>query len=162
MNALQYYIIDSYIKKQETIPDDGAESEGLVTGRGDAEAANPERRGRRRGGGDGGSSVYSVISGRDEGGSESGSDGDSDGEDDELPKAKTGKGGGAGKSAKGGGVKTKVRETGDDEYDPAVDGDTPTVIGSSSSAVSGLTGSGSINIREEEERKESDSLISHE
>lgn len=140
MNALQYYIIDSYIKKDEKIPEDGAESEGLVTGRGDAEAANAERRDER-------GSVYSVISGSDAGCS---SDGDSDGE--ELPRDKKGD-----KVAGKKGMKTKttVRETGE-EYDPAVDGDTPTVIGSSSSAVSGVSGS----IREER-IKESDSLISH-
>lgn len=134
MNALQYYIIDSYIKKDEKIPEDGAESEGLVTGRGDADAANAEER----------SSVYSVISGNDEG-SSSGSESDA-----ELPRDK--------KSAKADnkkGGRTKVTE---EEYDPAVDGDTPTVIGSSSSAVSG--GSGSIT--EEDKRiTESDSLISH-
>ncbi|KAK3953228.1 vacuolar membrane protein-domain-containing protein [Pseudoneurospora amorphoporcata] len=143
MNALQYYIIDSYIKNQEQIPEDGAESEGLVTGRGDAEAANPAERG----------SVYSVISGRDEGSS---SEDDSDGEG-ELPMDKQGDKGGKASGKKG--VKTKVRETNGDgeEYDPAVDGDTPTVIGSRASAVSGVSGS----IREER-LKESDSLISHE
>lgn len=134
MNALQYYIIDSYIKKEEKIPEEGAESEGLVTGRGDAEAAGAEE---RRG------SVYDVISGSDEGGN-SGSD--SDGE--ELPKDKAAEVG-----KKGAKTKPKVRE---EEYDPAVDGDTPTVIGSSSSAVSGVSGS----IREER-IKESASLISH-
>ncbi|KAK3395838.1 vacuolar membrane protein-domain-containing protein [Sordaria brevicollis] len=138
MNALQYYIIDSYIKKDEKIVgnEEGAEEEGLVTGRGDAEVANPER---RQG------SVYSVISGDDVGSLSGGSDGE-----DELPR-----GGGKGAAAEKKGKGRRTTKVTEEEYDPAVDGDTPTlVIGSSSSAVSGVTGTGG-SIREE------DKLISH-
>ncbi|KAK3495829.1 vacuolar membrane protein-domain-containing protein [Neurospora crassa] len=137
MNALQYYIIDSYIKKDEKIPEEGAESEGLVTGRGDAEAAGAEQRGRGRGSRGG---VYDIISGSD---NDAGSsrDGDSDGEEeedeDELPKDKDKAAEVIGHKKRG--FKTRTKAVREEEYDPAVDGDTPTVIGSSSSAVSGVS-----------------------
>lgn len=136
MNALQYYIIDSYIKKDEKIPEDGAESEGLVTGRGDAEAAGAEQRGRGRGSRGG---VYDIISASDDdaGSSRDGdSDGDEEEDEDELPKDKAAE---LVIGHKKRGFKTRTKAVREEEYDPAVDGDTPTVIGSSSSAVSGVS-----------------------
>lgn len=106
MNALQYYIIDSYIKKQESL------------------AADDEA-----GAGAGGTIVYDelAVSETDD---ESGDDEDEDE---------------AGKSANnGGGSRLRLarrdsatgRPSRDAEYDPAVDGDSQTVIGSSSSRMS--------------------------
>lgn len=128
MNALQYYIIDSYIKKDEKIPQEGAETEGLVTGRGDAEVAGAEERGRGRG-------VYDVLSGSDGSSRDGDSDGEEEEDEDELPKDKAAEVIGHKKR----GFKTRTKAVREEEYDPAVDGDTPTVIGSSSSAVSGVS-----------------------
>lgn len=100
MNALQYYIIDSYIKKQETQIED------------------------ETGAGVGGTVVYEELSA---------SEGDgSDGEGEDTTKA----------NGRGSRVRMARRDSRSDrgsrdfEYDPAVDGDSQTVIGSSASRTS--------------------------
>ncbi|KAK3383258.1 vacuolar membrane protein-domain-containing protein [Lasiosphaeria ovina] len=93
MNAMQYYIIDSYIKKQESLDDVDELDEGDVT--------EPV--------------IYDEIS-------VSGSDGSDDSEDE---------------VAKGRRVRMERRDTPKDlEYDPSIDGESQTVIGSSSSRTS--------------------------
>lgn len=104
MNALQYYIIDSYIKAQDT--NDGEDS---VDGR-DAP----------------GTVVYGELTDSDTE--------DSEGEDEA-----------GGKAVKGGHLRLSRRDTlsppptqqgRENEYDPAVDGDVQTVVGSSASHAS--------------------------
>ncbi|KAK4128714.1 hypothetical protein N657DRAFT_562703 [Parathielavia appendiculata] len=103
MNALQYYIIDSYIKKQDVLAVDG-----------------------EAGAGAGGAVVYEELaaSETDESGDES--------EEDEDP----GKSAAAGRGSHLRMSRTDSapgRSSRDVEYDPAVDGDSQTVIGSTSS-----------------------------
>jgi hypothetical protein len=103
MNAMQYYIIDSYIKKQatdETDSDDGTIAEGSI--RGEAGA-------------------YDELSV---------SDSESDG-DEETERRK---------HVRGGHLRLARRDTPplptsqkDNEYDPDLDGDSQTIIGSSNS-----------------------------
>ncbi|KAK4105555.1 hypothetical protein N658DRAFT_512978 [Parathielavia hyrcaniae] len=103
MNALQYYIIDSYIKKQDVLAVDG-----------------------EAGAGAGGTVVYEELAASET--DESGDEGDEDG--DASKPAAAGRGSHlrmtATDSAPG-------RSSRDVEYDPAVDGDSQTVIGSTSS-----------------------------
>jgi hypothetical protein len=104
MNALQYYIIDSYIKENEAAPVDG--EDGASTG---------------------GTIVYEELpaSETDESGEEEGAD------DEDAQKSVD--------SAKGSRLRMARRNSAtgrssrDIEYDPAVDGDSQTVIGSTSS-----------------------------
>lgn len=101
MNALQYYIIDSFIKKPITEGDDGAD-------------ANDDERGEFR----------PLRPNAED------LDSDADADDDEAPLVDKA------------GTKTKVVRArnkgtgrkGDEEYDPELDGDAHTIIGSSSSA----------------------------
>jgi hypothetical protein len=105
MNALQYYIIDSYIKKQEAIAADGETGAGA---------------------GAGGAVVYEELAA-----SETDESGDESGEDEDARKS----------VAAGRGSRLRMarrdsaagRSSRDVEYDPAVDGDSQTVIGSTSS-----------------------------
>lgn len=105
MNALQYYIIDSYIKKKEVLVD-----------------GEP-------GAGAGDNVAYEELaaSGTDESDME-----EDDGDDDDSRKG----------GSRRGSLRLERRDstterTSRDEYDPAVDGDSQTVIGSSSSRASG-------------------------
>lgn len=101
MNALQYYIIDSFIKKQAPKDDDGEPEVGTAHAHAHAHAA-----------------AYDHLS-------ESGDDEDSvELEDEEDIKAHRRQG----QSTKADQVKDMTRE-----YDPATDGDSQTVIGSTSS-----------------------------
>ncbi|KAK4240960.1 vacuolar membrane protein-domain-containing protein [Achaetomium macrosporum] len=93
MNALQYYIIDSYIKKQEALSADGVAGAGA-----------------------GDTVVYEELA--------ASASEDSDEEEDEEETRKR-------LSAR------KSRSSRDLEYDPAVDGDSQTVIGSNRSGFSG-------------------------
>ncbi|KAK0618211.1 vacuolar membrane protein-domain-containing protein [Bombardia bombarda] len=114
MNAMQYYIIDSYIKKQEILVEDGEEDEVLGAG-----PAGP-----------GSVVTYDVLSA-----SEGDDESESEGEDEEVGR-KTGGGGGRGTR-----VRMAKRDTSTErEYDPTVDGDSQTVIGSSTSHVSSQRG----------------------
>lgn len=105
MNALQYYIIDSYIKENETAPVDGET-------------------------GTGGTVVYEELpaSETDESGEEEGAD------DEDAQKSVV-----ASAAARGSRLRMARRNSAtgrssrDIEYDPAVDGDSQTVIGSTSS-----------------------------
>ncbi|KAM7209065.1 putative fk506-binding protein 2 precursor [Naviculisporaceae sp. PSN 640] len=125
MNAMQYYIIDSYIKKQIEGDHDGSDSES-DTERGSVGS------GTAVAGGHGGVS-YGVISASDSDDEDSGSDGED--EDERLKH-------GHGRTQRM--RLTSTRSTGrgdrdsskDHEYDPAIDGDEGTVVGSSSSRVS--------------------------
>lgn len=103
MNAMQYYIIDSFIMKKVTSGDD---SDATTVAEG------------------GGGAVYEGLALDEEDLNIVSSDeSDDDGED--------GKGGGA---AAGGNARLSTNHSSKDrEYDPAVDGDSQTVIGSSSS-----------------------------
>ncbi|KXX80535.1 hypothetical protein MMYC01_202598 [Madurella mycetomatis] len=101
MNALQYYIIDSYIKKQETQPED------------------------ETGAGVGGTAVYEELSASETDGS--------DGEEDEDT-TKTNGGGSRVRMARR--DSRSDRGSRDFEYDPAVDGDSQTVIGSGANRTS--------------------------
>lgn len=98
MNAMQYYIIDSYIKLQESGSDGAASDDDAGTD----------------------TVVYGELSGSE-------SD-QSDGEDEE-----------GGKHFRGGRVRLAKRDTPpvpsttDHEYDPSIDGDSQTVVGSSAS-----------------------------
>jgi hypothetical protein len=107
MNALQYYIIDSYIKKQEVLADDGEVGSAGAGGSGPV--------------------VYEELA-------VSESDG-SDDEDDDDGDARKSVSNNAGRGSH---LRMERRgsATGRPEYDPAVDGDSPTVIGSSSSRTS--------------------------
>lgn len=110
MNAMQYYIIDSYIKKQVVGDEEGSDSdtEGGSVGSGVAVAG-------------GHSAVsYGVISASDDSESSGGEDAD----DEERIKS-------------GRRVRLTRRDTSKDrEYDPTIDGDEGTVVGSSSSRAS--------------------------
>ena len=107
MNAMQYYIIDSYIKKQEScdgaVPDDEPIDEAVA---------------------------YDQLSASE-------SD-ESENDEDNTSSRK--------RARRGRHLRLARRETPplstskDGEYDPTVDGDTPTVIGSSSSQMSGRRG----------------------
>jgi len=106
MNGLQYYIIDSYIKKQEAIVVDGDASAGA-----------------------GGLVVYEELAV-----SESDESSDEEGADDEARKSpNAGQGSRVRMERRGSATGRTSRDV---EYDPAVDGDSQTVIGSSSSHVS--------------------------
>ncbi|KAK4251831.1 vacuolar membrane protein-domain-containing protein [Corynascus novoguineensis] len=106
MNALQYYIIDSYIKKQDALTADG---------NGGAGADGPV--------------VYEELA-------VSESDEDSDDEDeDDVRKSLDSNSGDSHVPLQRRGSSTR-RSSRDAEYDPAVDGDSQTVIGSSSSHTS--------------------------
>jgi len=134
MNALQYYIIDSYIKKQEeaydgedgssTIGHDGLERGGGVARGGAAPAS------------------YEALSGSSAGSDTEDSDGESDGDSHHKKRR-------SGRRESGVRMATRSPPTGatptsqhqqqrerDIEYDPAVDGDSQTVIGSSTSRTS--------------------------
>ncbi|AEO53581.1 hypothetical protein MYCTH_2295106 [Thermothelomyces thermophilus ATCC 42464] len=107
MNALQYYIIDSYIKKQEALAADG-----------------------NAGAGAGESVVYEELAGSD---SEADSD-ETDDEDDARKSLNTGRDSPLRMERRD--SVTRRRSSRDAEYDPAADGDSQTVIGSNSSHVS--------------------------
>ncbi|KAK3337252.1 vacuolar membrane protein-domain-containing protein [Cercophora scortea] len=111
MNAMQYYIIDSYIKKQETVGADGHDGDAEHGGH----AAAP--------------GTYDVLSA---GGSDASDDEDEEDEgesDDER------------KNLKGAHLRMARHDPSKDlEYDPNVDGDSQTVIGSSSSHASNTRG----------------------
>ncbi|KAL2180457.1 vacuolar membrane protein-domain-containing protein [Thermothelomyces heterothallicus CBS 202.75] len=107
MNALQYYIIDSYIKKQEALTADG-----------------------NAGAGAGESVVYEELAGSD---SEADSD-ETDDEDDARKSLNTGRDSPLRMERRD--SVTRRRSSRDAEYDPAADGDSQTVIGSNSSHVS--------------------------
>jgi len=111
MNGLQYYIIDSYIKKQEVLADD---NEAGSTG---APGSGPV--------------VYEELAI-----SESDDSGDEDDDDGDARKSisnNAGRGSHVRMERRGSATGRPSRDV---EYDPAVDGDSPTVIGSSSSRVS--------------------------
>lgn len=104
MNALQYYIIDSYIKKQEALSTDGEAGSGA-----------------------GETVVYEELGASDPDQSDDNGD---EVEDEEAGKTTV-------RPTKGAHTRLSVgRSSRDIEYDPTVDGDSQTVIGSSSSAVS--------------------------
>jgi hypothetical protein len=126
MNALQYYIIDSYIKKQEPNLDD---NDGHTD-------TSPN-----------GTVVYDELAVSDsDDESCDGADSDSDEEDKSDSDSEAGNGNGR----KGGARVRRARRNSatattpaapaglDVEYDPAVDGDSQTVIGSSSSSRGGV------------------------
>ncbi|AEO70455.1 uncharacterized protein THITE_61368 [Thermothielavioides terrestris NRRL 8126] len=106
MNALQYYIIDSYIKKQEALAADGEAGSGETV-------------------------VYEEL------GSTETDESDDEGEAVDEDASKT-----VDRAGKGAHLRQAPRDSAaglssrDVEYDPAVDGDSQTVIGSGSSAVS--------------------------
>ncbi|KAL2263042.1 hypothetical protein VTK26DRAFT_8497 [Humicola hyalothermophila] len=105
MNALQYYIIDSYIKKQEALAEEG-----------------------EAGAGAGDDVVYEELVASE-------TDESDDEEDDEDRQRKRGSRRSSLRLGRRDSA-TGRRASRDVEYDPAVDGDTQTVIGSSSSRVS--------------------------
>jgi hypothetical protein len=104
MNALQYYIIDSYIKKQEAAAIDG-------------EAAT----------GTGGPIVYEELA-------ISESEDSDDDDDDDVQKSVNAERSSHVRMERQDSVTGRPSREG--EYDPDVDGDSPTVIGSSSSHIS--------------------------
>ncbi|KAK4148953.1 vacuolar membrane protein-domain-containing protein [Chaetomidium leptoderma] len=108
MNALQYYIIDSYIKKQEAVVVDG-----------------------EAGAGAGGPVVYEelAVSETDESGDEE----EDDGNDDARKTTNASRGSQLQMARRNSATGHTNKDV---EYDPAVDGDSQTVIGSSSSHVS--------------------------
>lgn len=110
MNALQYYIIDSYIKKQEARAADGGAGAGA-----------------------GESVVYEELAGSD---SEANSDETDDEDDGDDARKNLNSGEGSLLRLERRGSVTRRRSSGDAEYDPALDGDTQTVIGSNSSHTS--------------------------
>lgn len=107
MNAMQYYIIDSFIKLKET-PEDGDSDDGSDTSS------------------EGGGEVYAGVP--DE------SDADDEIEDEEVDRKVGTKTSAAAK------VSPRAAAAGDREYDPDVDGDSQTVIGSGSSQTPAETG----------------------
>jgi hypothetical protein len=96
MNAMQYYIIDSFIKLKET-GEDADSDDGSDTSS------------------EGGGEVYAGVP--------SGSDGDDESDDEDIIK----------KTRATAKVSPRIGGVEDREYDPDVDGDSQTVIGSSSS-----------------------------
>lgn len=97
MNAMQYYIIDSFIKLKETAEEEGDGDDGTDTSS------------------EGGGEVYAGVP------SDSDGDDQSEDEDEDKKMRATTK------------VSPRIGAADDREYDPEVDGDTQTVIGSSSS-----------------------------
>ncbi|PHH84539.1 hypothetical protein CDD83_1787 [Cordyceps sp. RAO-2017] len=103
MNGLQYYIIDSFIKKKET------EHEHLPSEDPDEARRRYDDRGTH-------------LRGHGPDGESDGGDGGDDGQDERRTKP-------AGPAKPG----HRTRRSAEGEYDPEVDGDAPTIIGSSSS-----------------------------
>lgn len=118
MNAMQYYIIDSFIKAKD-------ESEDETEGR--------RRAGSVAGGESGGrGAVYESVpdASSSDGEEEDGLIGNGGDEEVIIPKKKSSKKNKSLRST----VRPVRRDSEDREYDPAVDGDSQTVIGSSSSS----------------------------
>ncbi|KAM7222124.1 vacuolar membrane domain containing protein [Rhypophila decipiens] len=121
MNAMQYYIIDSYIKKQI---ESGASEDGCSSDAGSDTERSSVGSGTAVAGGHGGVS-YGVISASDSD-SEASDDDDDDGDDDKRRVKKRGQRM----------PLTRRDSSKDREYDPTIDGDEGTVVGSSSSMAS--------------------------
>lgn len=133
MNALQYYIIDSFIKDQSSVAEPGSSSDRVGLYDHLSDSADDEEST------DGGDSDDDVFTGNITDSSDSGADGRRRAEEvtarkrgDSLlvpSRNATSRSSKSGKKANG----ATATVVADPEYDPEVDGDSPTIIGSSSS-----------------------------